>query len=50
MKITRDECDKDFAERKLEMSENKCGACQYKYLCPFLAREMDDVVNGDDGF
>ena len=50
MKISRDECDRDFAEQKLEMSENKCGSCQYKYLCPFLAREMDDVVNGDDEF
>lgn len=49
MKISKTECDIEFAERKLELSEEKCGSCQYKYLCPFMAREMDDVVNGNDG-
>ena len=50
MKISKDECDKDFAERKLEMSDEKCGQCEYLYVCPFMSQEMNDIVNGDDGF
>ena len=50
MKISKDECDKDFAERKLELSDEKCNSCPYLYLCPYMARAMDDVVNGDDGY
>ena len=47
MKISKDECDKDFAEKKLELSEEKCGQCEYCYLCPYMARAMNDVVEGD---
>ena len=47
MKITKTECDKDFVEGKLELSDEKCRQCKYFYLCPYMAREMDDVVNGN---
>lgn len=48
MKISRDECNKDFSEGKLVMSDGKCRKCEYLYLCPFMARAMDEVVYGDD--
>lgn len=47
MKISKDECDKDFAEKKLELSEEKCGQCEYLYLCPYMARAMEEVIEGD---
>lgn len=47
MKISKDECDKDFAEKKLELSDEKCGQCEYLYLCPYMSKAMDEVVNGD---
>jgi radical SAM protein with 4Fe4S-binding SPASM domain len=50
MKILKDECDKEFAEKKLELTDEKCNSCQYLYLCPYMAMAMDDVVNGDDGY
>ena len=39
MKISKDECDKDFAERKLELSDEKCGNCEYLQECPFILRD-----------
>lgn len=47
MKISKDECDKEFTEKELVLSDEKCGSCPYLYLCPYIAREMDDVVNGN---
>ncbi len=48
MKISRDECDKEFSARRLILSDEKCKPCKYFYLCPFISRAMDEVVNGDD--
>jgi radical SAM protein with 4Fe4S-binding SPASM domain len=50
MKISKDECDKDFSEKKLELSDEKCNSCQYLYWCPYMAMAMYDIVNGDDGY
>lgn len=47
MKISKDECDKDFAEKKLILSDGKCKQCGYFYLCPFVSRAMTDVEDGD---
>ena len=48
MKISKDECDKDFAEKNLILSDEKCDNCEYYGLCPYIARALDDVTNGDD--
>ena len=47
MKISKDECNKEFAEGKLIMSDEKCKQCEYLYLCPYMLRAMDEIVNGD---
>lgn len=47
MKISKDICDKDFANNSLILSEEKCSTCEYFYLCPFIMRNYDEVVNGD---
>ena len=47
MKISKDKCDKDFAEKRLVLSNEKCKQCEYLYLCPFMFRAMNEVVNGD---
>ena len=47
MKISKDKCDKEFAENKLFMSEEECKQCEYLYLCPYMSQAMDEVVNGD---
>jgi len=48
MKISKDECDKDFSEHKLILSDEKCKPCKYFYVCPFIRRAMDEVVYGYD--
>ena len=47
MKISKDECDKEFAEKKLVLSDEKCKQCEYLYFCPFMSQAVDEVVNGD---
>ena len=46
MKISKDECDKKFAEHQLFLTE-ECRQCEYFYLCPYMARAMEEVVEGD---
>lgn len=48
VKISKDECNKDFSEHKLILSEEKCKPCKYFYVCPFISRAMAEVVYGDD--
>lgn len=36
MKISKDECDKDFVEYNLFLCEEKCGKCDYNRVCPYL--------------
>lgn len=50
MKISKNECDKDFSENKLVLSDEKCRQCEYLYLCPFMFRVMAEVVNEDDRY
>lgn len=50
MKISKDECEKDFAKKNLILSDKKCNNCEYYKRCPFIARSFDDVINGDDGY
>jgi len=49
MKISKEECDKAFAdaELRLTLSREKCKKCEYFYLCPFIMRPYNEVVNGD---
>lgn len=47
MKISKDECDKEFAEYNLLLCEEKCGKCDYNRVCPYLMRSYNEVVNGD---
>ena len=47
MKISKTECDKDFAEKKLELSDEKCVTCEYYHRCPFIFRSYEDVIYGE---
>lgn len=47
MKISKNKCDKEFAEKKLTLSDEKCKQCEYLYLCPYVYHHMDEVANGD---
>lgn len=40
-------CDKAFADRELYLNEEKCSKCEYYYLCPFIMRSYNEVVDGD---
>lgn len=46
MRVTKDECDKDFAEKKLETSDDKCKNCEHYHHCPFLSREHENIIYG----
>lgn len=47
MKISKTECDKDFVEKKLELSDEKCVVCEYYNSCPFIFITYEDVVYGE---
>lgn len=47
MKISKDICDKDFANKTLVLNDEKCSKCEYFYLCPFIMRSYNEVVYGD---
>jgi radical SAM protein with 4Fe4S-binding SPASM domain len=47
MKISKDECDKEFSDQKLILSDEKCKKCEYLYVCPYMAQAMAEVVYGD---
>lgn len=47
MKTTKDECDKDYAEKKLELSDEKCKACEFYYKCKYIFWSYEDVVYGE---
>ena len=47
MKISKTECDKDFSEKKLELSDEKCVICEYYHCCPFIFRSYEDVIHGE---
>ena len=52
MKISKDTCDKEFAEKKLELSESKCKPyqCKYQYHCQKLYCELSGFTrNRYDG-
>lgn len=48
MKISKDECDKDFANKSLTLSDEKCDKCEYYSWCPYIARALNEVTDGDD--
>lgn len=41
------ECTKDYEQKQLIMSDNKCKQCEYYYTCRFMMMEMEAVINGD---
>ena len=47
MKISKEECDKKFADKELILSDEECKKCEFYYLCPFIQRAYDEIVNGD---
>ncbi len=47
MKISKDECDREFSNQELILSDEKCKQCEYLYLCPYMSQAMAEVVNGD---
>lgn len=42
MKISKEQCDKEFTEKNLDVSEEKCKQCEYYRVCPFIARSNTD--------
>ena len=48
MKISKKECDIDFAKHKLILTTEKCSKCELFYLCPYIKSSYDDVVYGED--
>ena len=46
MQISKDECDKEFCEKKLYISNERCSKCEFYYLCPYIMRSSDEKVNG----
>ena len=48
MKISKNECDKDFANKSLILSDEKCEKCEYYAWCPFIKRSLNEVTDGDD--
>lgn len=45
--MTKQECDKEYEEGKLHMSDDKCKECEYLYSCVYMMMEMNDIVYGD---
>ena len=48
--MTKEECDKDYAEGKLIMAEAKCKECEHYYSCIYVLMAWNDVVYGDDEY
>ena len=46
--IEKEECYKDWENHELVISDEKCGNCEFKYLCRFMKQSMDEVVYGTD--
>lgn len=46
--MEREECKRDYEEKKLDMSIDKCDRCQFKYQCRFMIMAYDEVVEGTD--
>lgn len=42
----RKDCEIDFLRNELRMSEKKCRQCEYEYVCPYLAMEINQVMYG----
>ena len=48
--MVKPECKEDYENKRLEMSDEKCDPCPYKYQCLYMAIAMDEIVNGDDDY
>lgn len=45
MKISKTECDLEFANHELIPTEEKCSNCELFKLCPYIMRDYDYEVN-----
>ena len=45
--MEKTECTKDYQNRELVMSDEKCKECQYLYECRFMFQEMNAVIYGE---
>ena len=43
----KEECQRDYEQKRLVMSNEKCKNCDCYYKCCFVAWEMDSIVNGE---
>lgn len=46
--MEKQECLKDYEQKKLIMTDEKCEKCENIHQCKFYAWEMYDIVNGSD--
>ena len=44
--MQKEECNKDYDNYNLKMSDEKCKDCEYLYECKYMMDEMNDVVYG----
>ena len=44
--MQKPECVQEYVERKLVLSDEKCGDCPFRYECVFMAAEMEEVAFG----
>ena len=45
--MEKEKCMKDFEDKKLKMSDEKCRKCPFKYSCVYIVMNMHGVINGD---
>jgi len=47
MKTTKDECDKAYEEKRLELSDKKCKECEFYHTCKYIFWSYEDVIYGE---
>lgn len=47
-RCTKEECDKDYSEKNLEMSDEKCSSCEYFNTCRYQLIALNEIVYGTD--
>lgn len=46
--MTKEECDKEYQEGKLIMSDDKCKECEHYYSCVYMLLALNGVGISDE--